>query len=106
MRGFDAARFHDQSAVYYAAELRMIPEWNPLGEDSWLSFMEIDWIQFVPFVELGRVSDAYRFNEMHSDMKWDVGLGLRAMLKRMVVRVDIAVSDETVGVQMMVQHPF
>ncbi len=39
-------------------------------------------------------------------MKWDVGLGLRAMVNRLVIRIDTAVSDETVGVQMMLEHPF
>ena len=39
-------------------------------------------------------------------MRWDVGLGLRAWAKGLVVRVDIGISDEDFGVQMMVGHPF
>ena len=39
-------------------------------------------------------------------MKWDVGLGLRAWAKGLVVRLDTAGSDEGFGVQMMVSQPF
>ena len=45
-------------------------------------------------------------SELHSDMKWDAGLGIRAFLKGLTVRIDTAVSDEGVGVQMMVAQPF
>jgi hypothetical protein len=60
----------------------------------------------VPFVEIGRVAPEWDLNNLHSSMKWDVGLGLRAMAKGLVVRVDTAGSDEGVGVQMMVSQPF
>jgi hypothetical protein len=106
MRGFSPSRFHDQAAIYYAAELRLIPDWNPLGNISLLETLEIDWIQLVPFVEVGRVADAWNLSELHSDMKWDAGVGLRAMVKRLIARIDVAVSEEDVGVQMMVGHSF
>ncbi|UCD56923.1 MAG: BamA/TamA family outer membrane protein, partial [Candidatus Hydrogenedentota bacterium] len=106
MRGFPAARFNDQAAIYYAAELRLIPEWNPLAEISFLEFLEIDWIQLVPFVEVGRVARGWNISELHSDMKWDAGFGLRLMAKRLVLRADAAASEEGFGVQMMVGHPF
>lgn len=44
--------------------------------------------------------------ESNSDMKWDVGLGIRSWAKGIVVRIDTAVSDEEIGVQMMVSQPF
>jgi hypothetical protein len=31
MRGFPSQRFNDKAAIYYAAELRLIPEWNPFN---------------------------------------------------------------------------
>ena len=37
-------------------------------------------------------------------MKLDVGVGFRALVKGLVVRVDVAASEEEVGVQMMVGH--
>jgi hypothetical protein len=39
-------------------------------------------------------------------MKWNIGLGMRAWAKGIVIRIDTAVSDEEVGVQMMVSQPF
>ncbi len=106
MRGYPEARFHDQAAIYYTAELRLIPTWNPIGRGSRLDWLDIAWLQLVPFVEIGRVARAWNLSELHSDMKWDVGVGFRALVKGLVVRVDLAASEEEVGVQMMVGHPF
>ncbi len=106
MRGFPEARFYDKAAIYYTAELRMIPEWNPLGPDSFMKRLEVDWIMFVPFIEIGRVSERWSLSELHSDMKWSAGVGLRAMAKHTVLRLDAGVSDDGMHVQMMVAHPF
>lgn len=57
MRGYPTSRFYDKAAIYHTAELRMIPEWNPLGAKSDLEWLEVDWIMFVPFIEIGRVSE-------------------------------------------------
>lgn len=107
MRGYPAQRFNDRSAIYYSAEMRLTPHWNPL--ESWpemKNYLGLEWIQAVPFVEVGRVADEYDLGELHSDMKWDVGLGLRAWMKGFVLRMDTAGSKEGVGVQMMIGHPF
>ncbi len=106
LRGYPEARFHDQAAIYYAAELRLTPSWNPIGPGSRLDWLEVASLQLVPFVEVGRVASAWQLSELHSDVKWDVGLGLRAMVKGLVIRIDTAISDEEVGLQMMVGHPF
>ncbi len=106
LRGYPEARFHDQAAIYYAAELRLTPSRNPIGPGSRLDWLEVAWLQLVPFVEVGRVASAWQLSELHSDVKWDVGLGLRAMVKGLVIRIDTAISDEEVGLQMMVGHPF
>ena len=39
-------------------------------------------------------------------MKWDAGVGLRAMAKSLVIRLDFAGSPEGAAVQMMVGQPF
>jgi hypothetical protein len=52
------------------------------------------------------VASEWNFNKLHSDMKWDVGLGLRAWAQGIVIRIDTAVSDEGAGVQMMISQPF
>ena len=107
MRGFPSSRFSDKAAIYYAAEYRMIPKWNPFDDVAWMNkYLEIAWWQLVPFIEVGRVAPSWSFKELHSDMKWDVGFGLRVMAKELVVRIDTAVSKEEFGVQMMIGHPF
>ncbi len=107
MRGYPSQRFNDKAAVYYSAELRIIPRWNPFNGWPWIQkYVGIQWLQFVPFVEVGRVASEWNFNTLHSDMKWDVGLGLRAWAKGIVIRIDSAVSDEGFGVQMMISQPF
>ena len=107
MRGYPSQRFSDKAGIYYAAELRLIPRWNPFERWSWIQkYVGIQWLQFVPFVEVGRVSPEWNINELHSDMKWGAGLGMRAWAKGIVVRIDTAVSDEDFGVQMMVSQPF
>lgn len=107
MRGYPTQRFSDKTAVYYAAELRLIPDWNPFDDWPWLQhYVGVEWVQVVPFVEIGRVAPSWDVAELHSDMKIDGGLGLRVWAKGIVARMDIAVSEESVGVQMVVSQPF
>ncbi|MBW2566644.1 MAG: hypothetical protein JRE24_07140 [Deltaproteobacteria bacterium] len=107
MRAYPESRFHDKATVYYSAEYRMVPRWNPLAEISWLQrYLELAWWQWVPFVEVGRVAPSWNLDELHSDMKWDVGFGVRAMAKGLVIRIDTAVSEEGGRVSMMMSHPF
>lgn len=107
MRGYPAQRFNDKAAVYYSTELRLIPKWNPFDEWNWIQkHVGVEWVQIVPFFELGRVAPSWNIDELHSDMKWSSGLGIRLWAKGLVVRVDTAFSDEDIGVQMMVSQPF
>jgi hypothetical protein len=107
MRAYPESRFHDKAAIYYSAEYRMVPKWNPLAEISWLQrYLELAWWQWVPFVEVGRVAPSWNLDELHSDMKWDVGFAVRAMAKGLVIRIDGAVSEEGGRVSMMLSHPF
>ncbi len=107
MRGYPSQRFNDKAAVYYAAELRLIPHWNPFEQWQWVQKqVGIQWLQFVPFVEIGRVAPEWSFKDLHSDMKWCVGLGLRVWAKGLVARIDTAYSEEGLGIQMMISQPF
>ena len=107
MRGYPTQRFNDKAAIYYAAELRLIPKWNPFDSWPWLQqYLGVQWIQIVPFVEIGRVAPHWNLERLHSDMKWDAGLGLRFWAKGIVARIDAAVSDEGAQVQMMINQPF
>ena len=107
LRAYPSQRFNDKAAIYYAAELRVIPEWNPF--DAWPAFQDyadVEWLQFAPFVELGRVAPEWDLGTLHSSMKWSAGLGIRAWASGFVVRVDTAVSEEGALVQMMISQPF
>ena len=107
LRAYPSQRFSDKAALSYAAELRMVPNWNflnriPLFEDR----IGVEWIQLVAFAEAARVAPAYQLGTLHEDMHWDVGLGFRAWAKGLVGRIDVAYSEEGFGVQMMVAQPF
>jgi outer membrane protein assembly factor BamA len=106
MRAYPSGRFRDKSAVYYAAELRLIPEYQPLHELPIIKYFEIDWWQIVPFVEAGRVAPEYNSDLFFKDLKVDAGIGLRLMAFRTVVRLDWAISDEGSSVWAMVSQPF
>ncbi|MBE9549124.1 MAG: hypothetical protein IMF09_06905 [Proteobacteria bacterium] len=106
MRAYPVSRFHDKSAVYYGAELRMIPQVN--GLDKWpiLKHLELDWWQVVAFAEAGRVAPKYNSDLFIKDLKWDVGLSFRVMAFRMPLRLDWAVSEEGHSVWAMYKQPF
>ena len=107
LRAYPTQRFNDKAVFYYGAELRLSPGWNPFN--NWPAvqkYLGVQWLQFVPFAEVGRVAPSYDVENLHSSMKWDVGFGLRAWAKGLVVRMDTAVSEEGFGVQMMVSQPF
>ncbi len=107
MRGYPSQRFSDKAAIYYGAEWRLIPEWNPFTKSEWLQrYVGVQWLQIVPFAEIGRVSPSWNLEDLHQDMKWSLGVGIRAWAKGIVARIDTAYSDEDFKIQMMVGHPF
>jgi hypothetical protein len=88
-------------------ELRLVPEWNPFT--NWPTLQKhlgVQWLQFVPFVEVDRVAPSWDAENLHRSMQWDVGVGIRAWAKGLVVRFDTAFSNEGAGVQMLVAQPF
>jgi Omp85 superfamily domain len=106
MRGYRDSRFHDKAAIYASAEYRYTLEYNPLRNVSWLRFLHLDWFQLVGFVEAGRVAPHYQLSTLFEDIKSDVGFGLRAFAGGVIVRADVAVSDEGSNIWFMVGHPF
>lgn len=106
MRAFPTGRFRDKSAVYYAAEMRFTPQFQEMRDWPIINYFDVDWFQIVPFVEAGRVSEDYNADLFTKDLKWDAGIGLRAMAFRAVVRLDFAVSEEGAAVVAMISQPF
>ena len=108
MRGYPEERFNDRSAVYYGAEYRHKPDWNPLKDFGWLNRpnARVQWLQVVAGVDVGRVADEFDLGNLHSDMKVAGVLGLRAMVNTLVVRVDVGITEEGGAVQITIEHPF
>jgi hypothetical protein len=108
MRAYPEGRYNERSAVYYAVEYRHIPDWNPLRDFGWLNRRNarVQWLQYVVGVEAGRVAGKFELDELHSDMKLGGLLGIRAMVNTLVVRADVAFSEEGAAVQMTIDQPF
>ncbi len=107
LRGYPTQRFHDKAAIFYALEYRMTPKWNPFANIEWVDkHLGITTWQIVPFVEVGRVAPSWNLDTLHTKMQWDAGIGIRAMAKGLMVRIDTAVGNGSYGVSMMVGHPF
>lgn len=106
LRGYPSNRFHDKSAIYYGAEYRVMPEWQPFGGIHLLDPLRIRWWQVVGLVEAGRVAPEWDFGTLHSDMKYDVGIGVRGMFDTGIGRLDLVVSDEAVSIVAMFGQTF
>lgn len=106
LRAYPVDRFSDKAAIYYSAELRLMPKWNPLGNMKILKPLNIDWWQVVPFVEIGRVAPQWSISELHTDMRKVLGVGLRFMAQKAVFRLDTAFADDSWSMYAMVGQPF
>ena len=106
LRGYSFNRFHGDSAVLATAELRLMPDYNPVADLEALDRLaRVDWLQLVLFAEAGRVADSYSA-ELLDDLKWDVGVGVRMMVRKSVVRADLAFGEEGGTLWLMVGQPF
>jgi outer membrane protein assembly factor BamA len=106
LRAYPSGRVNDKAAVHYAAELRLLPQYQPLHDLPVMRYFEIDWWQLVPFIEVGRVAPEYNADLFSKDLKWTAGIGLRLMAFRTPVRLDIATSSEGTSVWAMFGQPF
>ena len=104
MRGYDNNRFSDKAVFYATAEYRAVLDYNPLRDNSFVP-VSVDWFQVVAFVEAGRVHDQYNVNLL-SDMKYDAGVSLRAMVAQLPIRLDVAYGSEGINAWIMINQPF
>ena len=104
MRGYNTDRFSDKAVFYAAAEYRAVLKYNPFKTNS-LAPVTVDWFQVVAFAEAGRVNDKYNF-DLLTDLKYDIGISLRAMVAQLPIRFDVAYGDEGANMWVMIQHPF
>ena len=106
LKGYQATRFNDRSAIYYSAEYRHTLKWNPLQNLTLGGRLDVDWLQVSGFAEIGRVAPSWSLDELHQDMKWSVGFGVKTMINNIVIRADFAASDEDGIVQLFIGHAF
>jgi hypothetical protein len=106
MRAYEATRFNDQAGILYTLEYRYLLNWNPLRDVTMGGKLDVAWFQLVPFAEVGRVAPAWNLKTLHESMKYDGGVGIRAMINYIVVRIDLAMGSEGFGAQMFISHPF
>jgi len=106
LRAYPIERFHDNSAIYYSAELRTIPKSDLLRNIGFLEFANLEWWEFAIFYETGRVAPNWDLKELHTSMKWDLGISLRVMAYNDIGRLDIAWSEEDTTIWLMYGHPF
>jgi len=105
MRAYDTNRFSDKAAIYGALEYRVIPDFNPMHGQKW-NPIAIDWFQTVLFVEAGRVAPRYDLRLLSEDLKYDVGVSLRALTAKVPMRFEVAYGEEGVNMWVMIKQPF
>jgi len=105
LRAYPATRFNDQAGILYTLEYRHTLDWNPLKNVTW-GGLDVSWFEIVGFGEAGRVAPTWNLSTLHESMKYDGGVGIRAMVNNVVVRIDFAAGDEGFATQMFVGHPF
>lgn len=105
LRAFANNRFWDRAALYGSAELRLTPQWNPLGQIKFLKFADITWMQLAVFAETGRVAPGYT-PDLLSHLKFDSGVGLRILANDTFVRFDVAASNEGFAIRAGLSQPF
>lgn len=106
LRAYKDYRYHDRAMIYYSLELRKNIEWNPFSQYEFTKKLGIDILQIASFIDVGRVAPYWRIKTLHDDMKYSLGLGIRAYMKGLVLRMDYAKGQEGGMVQMYVENPF
>ena len=106
MRAYPIERFHDNSAIYYSAEYRVIPRSDLLSKITFLDFAKLRWWSVAMFIEFGRVAPEWDIEELHESMKQDIGLSLRVMADQDIARLDLVWSEEDTAAWLMYGHPF
>ncbi|MEZ9197630.1 hypothetical protein [Shewanella sp. 10N.286.54.B9] len=106
LRGYASKRFTGRSAVMYSAEYRIQPRWQPLQQWPVFNLYDIPWWQWVVFAEAGQVADEFDAAALHEDLKWSAGIGARFEVEDVVVRTELAYSNEDSQFWVMVNQPF
>lgn len=106
LRGYYNKRYFGRSAINYVAEYRVLPSWQPLHRWPVFNLFDIPWWQWVGYAELGRVADKSSWSTLNSDLKWDIGAGVRMSVERVILRASYATGEEGGQFWIMVGQPF
>lgn len=106
MRGYGDDYFHNRSALFYGAEYRVTPHWQPQTKVSLLERYNFPWWQLAAFTELGKVEDKLDVAELHKNMQWSAGVGVRVFIENIVARVDYGFSKEDSILRFTVNQAF
>ncbi len=106
LRAYYEGRFNDRAAIYYGAEYRQIIKWNPFNYTAFTRSLNVHWLEFAFFAELGRVAPEWKISTLHTDMKWSFGGGIRIFMNNLILRLDNAYGEEGLYISMYVNHAF
>jgi len=105
-RGYSSKSFTGRSAVNYALEYRIKPQWQPLQNWPIFNLYHIPWWQWVMFAEVGKVANEFDAQALHTDMHHTFGVGVRFEVENIVVRTELAFGSEDSEFWVMVNQPF
>ncbi|WP_394176529.1 BamA/TamA family outer membrane protein [Thalassotalea litorea] len=106
LRGYDTNRFYGRAAFSYGLEYRAIPAWHPLPQLPIIENYRFPWWQWVVFVDAGQISDKFNLSELHEDMKFSFGGGIRMNIEGIIARIDYAQSSEGSQLRVIINQPF
>ncbi len=106
LRGYDNDRFSDRSAIFYGMEYRTVPKWQPQTTMPYIDRFDFPWWQFAVFAEIGKVESRFDLGDLHEDMEWSAGFGIRVFIEGIVARADLGFSDEDEVFRFTVNQPF
>lgn len=106
LRSYSTARYTGNAAIHYSAEYRVKPEWQPLSGWPIFKWYDVPWWQWAVFADVGRVADDYDLGDLHEDMQWSAGAGIRFQVEGVLVRTAMAWGEEESTFRVMVNQPF
>lgn len=104
LRGYPAGRWSDRYGVFSGVELRYL---QPLGLhlDIILAHGVVQALEYAVFYEAGQVSPENN-HLLYEDVHTSYGFGMRVLFEAIVLRFDLANSDEGVQTHLTVGHAF
>jgi hypothetical protein len=104
LRGYPEGRWSDRYGVFGAAEFRYTVPLN-YDLDVYLARGIVEGLQFALFADAGQVNPKNN-SSLFKDLHRSYGAGVRALFEAIVLRLDLAVSDEGLQTHLTIDQPF